>query len=177
MNDYSFFSAPHLKRDPLGSHYLVPSFLRTLLFRYYRWRGNAFAQFGPYTLQHWQEDGVFQGLGGALDCPDCGSAADFGPRKAQRSDGSTRLYRGCKTCGFWQEADGWSLAYRCWFAGHMCNTLFNQDRECGGCGNVIRAGTTCHTCRRVLTPNEMFTCPECQVLINERFMLPWPVSR
>jgi len=45
-------------------------------------------------------------------CPNCERADNYVPYTVRRDDGSERRYRGCKSCGCWQEADG-TAAYRC----------------------------------------------------------------
>ncbi len=160
---------------PLGGHFVT--LLRRLAFWYHGWRGNPFARFGPYTVQEWRAQDALRILGGGLHCPDCGSAAAYAAKSAKRTDGSIRRYRACKSCGFWQEADGWSPAYRCWLAVHMCNTNFAVGRECCGCGNKKAAGTTCHSCARILVPNETFRCPECGVVVDDNYKIPWPITR
>jgi predicted RNA-binding Zn-ribbon protein involved in translation (DUF1610 family) len=59
----------------------------------------------PYTEADWQHEMAGKGGAATLACPDCGSAADYGPRWHTRPDGTERRYRACKNCGFWQEAE------------------------------------------------------------------------
>jgi len=62
------------------------------------------AEIPPYTPDDWAADRL---TAVALTCPNCGRSDDYGPREATLDDAHTlRRYRGCKVCGFWQEADG-----------------------------------------------------------------------
>src|SRR6266487_4271550 len=115
-----------------------------------KWAYGTLAVFPPYTEAEWQLDERQRASGFPLTCPDCRKDADYGPRQATKADGSLRRYRACKMCGFWQEADGLSLAYRCRLAVHMCTGDFGTSRECRGCGNVLASGTQRHPCPRVL---------------------------
>ncbi|KKS10957.1 MAG: hypothetical protein A3J30_00095 [Candidatus Wildermuthbacteria bacterium RIFCSPLOWO2_02_FULL_47_9c] len=79
-----------------------------------------------YTEEQWVEEmkapGVLItptfGYGRTLPCPNCKTVGFYGPR-ADDLVKTTRKYRACKYCGFWQEAFGpiWEEtqgeAYRC----------------------------------------------------------------
>jgi hypothetical protein len=116
---------------------------------------------GPYLQADWERDMA----GVALSCPDCGSSTDYGPRAAPRPDGSLRLYRACKACGFWQEADG-TAPYRCRVAAHRCTVSFAEPRECRECEQPLPAGIQEHDCGRWLHTTERFTCPECGTVVG-----------
>ena len=59
----------------------------------------------PYSETHWCRDRQQQDIGDTLLCPDCDSGHQFEVFSYAKSDGSARLYRGCKMCGFWQDVD------------------------------------------------------------------------
>ena len=142
-----------------------------------KWVHGTLAGFAPYTEVEWQQDERQRTSGFPLTCPDCRKDADYGPRQATKADGSPRKYRACKMCGFWQEADGLSLPYRCRLAVHMCTGDFGTSRECRGCGNVLASGTQRHLCSRVLAPRETYHCPECHATVGRRNVIPWPSER
>jgi len=72
---------------------------------------------GEYSIAQWDEDMrlnrfcnrhenyFFSGCN--IACPSCQNFGFYGPKGSPE-----RMYRACKFCGFWQEADG-SGPYRC----------------------------------------------------------------
>lgn len=109
-----------------------------------------------YTEQDWCLEMQQVRAGKRLACHDCGSDHDYSPRAAERDDGTIRLYRACKWCGFWQEADG-KPPYRCWLSVHVCE------------------GGQLHP--RPLTPDEVWPCARCGTLVDQTYEVPWPGRR
>ena len=156
----------------------LPGWVLVAVEMYWRkWIYGTLAGFAPYTETEWEQDERQRTSGFPLTCPDCRKDADYGPRRAAKADGSLRKYRACKMCGFWQEADGRSLPYRCRLAVHMCTGDFGTRRECRCCGNVQSGGTHRHLCPRALVPRETYYCPECHVSVGRRNVIPWPSRR
>ena len=92
-----------------------------------------------------------------------------------RRDGTRRLYRACKMCGCWQEADGQSRAYRCAQTVHSCERAIPENAQCANCEALGPRGQ--HRCNRVLTPPEVghFGCKNCGLVIVTAHVIPWPV--
>lgn len=130
---------------------------------------------GPYTEADWERDRAAVKAGEALACPDCGHTENYVLAEGRRWDGSPRRYRGCKVCGFWQEADGESSPYRCRLTVHICLARFAEERECRGCGNGIGPALW-HLCLRILRPDEEWRCPECGTALETQHTVPWPAS-
>lgn len=112
-----------------------------------------------------------------LDCPDCGSSRDYGPRCAPRAAGAHRLYRACKDCGFWQEADG-APPYRCWKSEHVCTRRVHADYSCPFCGQVLIGSAegkdASHRCGKYLLPSEDgYDCTTCGTWQGRETTAPW----
>jgi hypothetical protein len=124
----------------------------------------------PYTEADWQrewEDGR------ALQCPQCGSSEDFGPRQGVRPDRSFRPYRACKRCGLAQDADGRSPPYQTALMAHDCDGNVAAGTRCRGCGLRLRSAGP-HVCIRIVREGDAFTCPECGTSLREGHRRPWP---
>jgi predicted RNA-binding Zn-ribbon protein involved in translation (DUF1610 family) len=134
----------------------------------------------PYSEAAWEAESKLTAEGGPpLPCPDCGSYSNYGPKKARREDGSTRYYRACKMCGFWQEADG-SPAYRCWASQHLCVRHVGENFTCDFCGSVLvpqeAEGPVAHTCGKYLLPSESgYHCTTCGRWYGRESQVPWPM--
>ena len=128
--------------------------------------------FPPYTEADWIRDR--QAQPGSLSCIDCHHDEDFGPRKRPGENGISLHYQACKVCGFWQYVD--AKPFRCRLMRHICPGVFKTRRDCGGCGNRISPGVR-HPCVRVVEPDELFCCPECQTDLTPAYVIPWPVER
>jgi predicted RNA-binding Zn-ribbon protein involved in translation (DUF1610 family) len=127
----------------------------------------------PYLESDWLRDN-----GKALPCPDCGSARDFGTRCAPKADGGNRLYRACKDCGFWQEADG-SPPYRTWKSEHACNRKVYGNYPCPFCGTELQGlpdgKLVTHPCGKYLLPSEAgYQCTTCGQWRGRDTQVPWP---
>jgi len=126
-----------------------------------------------YLESDWLRDN-----GKQLACPDCGSTRDFGPRCASTVGGGMRLYRACKDCGFWQEADG-SSPYRTWKSEHACSRTVCGDYPCPFCGTVLQGAPTgelvAHDCGKYLLPSESgYQCTTCAQWRGRETETPWP---
>jgi len=131
-----------------------------------------------YSEDEWSCDEAARVRGEKLECPDCGSFNCFGPRAHTLPDGSRRLYRACKHCGFWQEADG-SPPYRVWLALHICCAPLQGDGqtvECASCGQVAACDVASgwrHNCGKFLRPSELgFHCTNCDTFIGRAYDRP-----
>ena len=130
----------------------------------------------PYTEANYQTERMQPP---PLACPDCNSTGDYGPRAAPRPDGSERHYRGCKVCGFWQDADG-SPAYRCWQSAHVCVRHIGTEYTCPFCNQTLRPaepeGVAVHMCGKYLKPDEDgYFCTTCARWRGRESQVPWPL--
>ena len=115
----------------------------------------------PYIEADWKWEESQRLAGKRLTCPDCGSNENYTPKAGTHPDGSPRRYRGCKMCGFWQEADG-TEAYRCWRSTHTCSKELSPKETftCEHCGQEISENS--HPCGKYLLPDEDgYKCGTC----------------
>jgi len=132
------------------------------------------AKIPPFAPADWAaEDHAFQ-TGRSLACPNCERVENYALYSAQREDGSERRYRGCKSCGCWQEADG-TLAYRCSLLIHSCAQPIPEGTTCRNCDTWGPRSE--HRCHRVLPPNEIGVtrCRQCAVVQTHAHVVGWPV--
>jgi hypothetical protein len=125
-----------------------------------------------YTEQDWQRDTVAQQRS-RLTCPACSHDEWYKAVAARRLDGSTRRYRACKVCGFWQEADG-SPPYRCYMTVHICLAEIQPGEQCKYCGTWGPA--VWHpNCWRVIPDAEVgqTRCDNCGVALSRDHIIPW----
>src|SRR6267378_2275450 len=74
----------------------------------------------PFTSADWAaEYAAYQARRMLPRCPNCERSENYAPYIVKHADGSERRYRGCKSCGCWQNADG-TPAYRCSALVHSC---------------------------------------------------------
>lgn len=115
----------------------------------------------PYIEADWQWEESQRLAGKRLTCPDCESDDWYQPMSAPRPDGSQRHYRGCKICGFWQEADG-TEAYRVWLCMHDCRHELETGKTftCNDCEQEVTENS--HSCGKYLLPDEEgYECGTC----------------
>ncbi len=136
------------------------------------------AEIGPYSAEDWMREDTRKSVGDKLSCPNCEHTGWYSPIKGRRPDGLERLYRACKVCGFWQEADGMSAPYRCVMTLHVCVGRVSFGETCGSCNHP--GSLTWHPCARVVTRAEVtstpYVCPQCRVALTEDHVVPWAVS-
>jgi hypothetical protein len=129
------------------------------------------SEIGPYSESEWRSDKLLQ-AGRRLACPNCDSDVYF------KAYGTTRGYRGCKVCGFWQEADGVSQPYRCHATEHVCVGDIPRGAVCGCCEKP--GPISYHLCWRVLTPREVaersYTCSVSGTVLGVEHVIPWAVE-
>ena len=129
-----------------------------------------------YDQQTWERDHARERAGEVLSCPDCASASWYHHVSAQHADGSLRLYRACKSCGFWQEADG-TPPYRTWRSTHTCVTPATSPFTCAFCEQLIQPdpfGSAMHACGKYLRPTEDgYTCTTCGQWQGRDSSTPW----
>jgi hypothetical protein len=132
-------------------------------------------EIGPYPPAHWCRDLQALSQGETLACPACESEANFGPRCAPRPNGDVRLYRACKSCGFWQEANG-TDPYRCVPTVHECPATIPAEESCSSCEAV--GPLDGHRRGRILKEEEMhkrsYVHKECQTVLGPEHRVPWP---
>lgn len=120
----------------------------------------------PYTPDDWHRDCELVKAGQTLACPDCDSNKNYEPKNCPPNT-SPRHYRACKTCGFWQEADG-TPAYRVWQSIHECRRPLASGETsfyCKYCGKTLTqspGNEIVHLCGKYLMPEEPgYTCATC----------------
>ena len=138
-------------------------------------RGNNVKPHPGYSRSDW-----IRHQGTQLACPDCGSSRDYGPRCAPKAHGGNRLYRACKDCGFWQEADG-TPPYRCWKSEHECERKVYDTYPCQFCGTVLQGSTDgeniIHPCGKYLLPSEDgYECTTCGQWQGRETQVAWPLA-
>ena len=104
-----------------------------------------------YSESDWCREMLVVAKGPRLRCPECGSPANYQPHAVERDDGSTRLYRGCKRCGFWQDVG--ESPYRCYLAMHLCQGTPQA---------------------RPIPVGETWNCEDCEAHISQQHAVPWP---
>lgn len=84
-----------------------------------------------YTKDDWQGERAREEDGEQLSCPGCGRSEWYHPIAVGREDGSHRLYRACKVCGFWQDTG--DDPYRCLPTLHICTGEIARGERCNSC--------------------------------------------
>ena len=137
----------------------------------------ALIEIGSYSVGDWEKDRALQS-GVRLRCPSCETDVPFGPYEHPRGDGSLRRYRGCKMCGFWQEADGRSPPFRCVLTVHACVGWIPDSQQCSCCPQ--RGPADWHLCPRVLTEaevrDESYTCAISGAVVRDAHVIPWGIE-
>ena len=133
----------------------------------------------PYSEADWCRNRQQQDIGVVLSCPDCDSGHHFEVYSYAKGDGSARLYRGCKMCGFWQDVD--DPPHRCLMTAHWCTRTIPRGQRCSSCDRVaVPDDVLLHTCWRVVRPAELkeepdeYTCDGCAVTLISDHRIPWP---
>src|SRR5438552_7980555 len=110
------------------------------------------AEIPPFTPGDWAAERHAVATGKRLACPNCERSENYAPYIIRHADGSERRYRGCKSCGCWQEADG-TAAYRCSCLIHSCMQPIPDGAMCKNCDKWGPRPT--HRCHRVLPAAEI----------------------
>src|SRR3989442_307051 len=97
------------------------------------------------------------------------------PRKLMKKAVRIRArYRGCKSCGCWQEADG-TPAYRCSLVIHSCVQPIPDGAMCKNCD--VWGPRQAHRCHRILPAAEIGVtkCRQCGIVQTVVHVVGWPV--
>lgn len=132
---------------------------------------------GPLTVQAWIQERADVSAKRA-ECPACGRMDNYSTYEIDQPGTTSRKYRGCKLCGFWQEADGRSLPYRTVLTVHVCIGPISENSQCSSC--LVWGPRAQHCCFRVLRRAEAhhkeYLHSECGVRIGMEHVIPWPVE-
>lgn len=104
-----------------------------------------------YSNADWCRERALVDAGRVLPCPACGHREYFSPYAVATDDGSLRLYRGCKVCGFWQDTGEDSV--RCVWTSHVCLAKIPSGETCGCCDSD--GPLSFHICSRIVGEEEI----------------------